>query len=278
MRDGHDVAGLAFTLAVMAGLCLVAAGFRLPPPPAPPPPTPLPALTLGVEGFDCVQPLPDPPRLGALIIGDSNIFGPLGKFLQRGLGALGYDVDRRGKPTSGLARPDFFDWWAEARTLLDAHQPDLVIAMFGGNDGQRMESTDLSRQSVRIADGGAWGHEYQRRVRSFAALLRGQGRAVFILSPTNRRPRFAREKMQKVRAAQREALEGMQGVTWIDMFPLSSDEHGEWLEEGVDVDGDPINYRRPDGIHLTPAGGQLVGHRVLERLLDNGLTLCGKRD
>ena len=82
-------------------------------------------------------------------------------------------------------------------------------------------------------------------------------------------------KMQKVRAAQREGLEGMRGVTWIDMFPLSSDANGRWLEEGADVNGNPINYRREDGIHLTPAGGQLVGRRLLERLMERGLTLCG---
>jgi len=274
--EDRRAAAAVIPLFIVAGFCLVAAGLRLAPPPTPP--TALPPLVFGAEGFDCVQPLPDPPRLGALIIGDSNIFGPLGKFLQRSLGALGYDVVRRGKPTSGLARPDFFDWSAEAAVLLERHDPDLVIAMFGGNDGQRMQPTDLSVKPVQMGAGEAWSQEYQTRVRAFAGQLRGDHRAVFVLSPTNRRPRFAREKMQKVRAAQREALVGVSRVTWIDMFPLSSDEHGEWLKDGADVDGNPVSYRRPDGIHLTPAGGQLVGHRVLERLLDSGLTLCGTRE
>lgn len=260
-------------LVVLVGLWLVATGLRMELPPTEPPPPPPPVVE--TEGFACVQPLPDPPRLRALVVGDSNIFGPLGKFLERGLGALGYDVKRRGKPTSGLARPDFFDWAAEVEGLLERHEPNLVIAMFGGNDGQRMASTDLSGKPVQMSAGDAWAHEYQSRVSAFARKVRGEGRTVFILSPTNRRPRFAREKMQKVRAAQREALEGMDNVTWIDMFPLSSDADGEWLKEGTDVNGDLVNYRRPDGIHLTPAGGQVVGQRVLERLLDSGLTLCG---
>lgn len=274
MEDGRAAAAV-ISLAALVGLCLVA-GLRMEVPKAAPAAEPPPVAK--TEGFASVQPLPDPPRLRALVVGDSNIFGPLGKFLQRGLGALGYDVVRRGKPTSGLARPDFFDWTAEVAVLLDRHEPDLVIAMFGGNDGQRMESTHLSGKPAQMQDIDAWAQEYQHRVRTFAEQLRGEGRTVFILSPTNRRPRFAREKMQRVRAAQREALDGMRGVTWIDMFPLSSDAHGEWLKEGADVNGNLVNYRRGDGIHLTPAGGQVVGQRVLERLLDSGVTLCGTTD
>ncbi len=270
MRQGSTDAALMF--AVFVAMCVLASSLHLAPPLAPAPPEP--AMTSSV-GFECVRQLPDPPRQRALIIGDSNIFGPLGKFLQRSLGALGYDVKRRGKPTSGLARPDFFDWSAEARALLASHESDIVIAMFGGNDGQRLESTDLSGKPVQMDVGEAWSQEYQQRVRDFALLLRGDRRRVFVLSPTNRRPRFAREKMLKVRAAQSAALEGVDNVTWIDMFPLSSDLDGDWLEAGADVDGNRVNYRRRDGIHLTPAGGQFVGQRLLERLLDSGLTLCG---
>ena len=88
-------------------------------------------------------------------------------------------------------------------------------------------------------------------------------------------PQFAFNMDEEVRAAQSAALEGVDNVTWIDMFPLSSDLDGDWLEAGADVDGNRVNYRRRDGIHLTPAGGQFVGQRLLERLLDSGLTLCG---
>lgn len=257
---------------VVAALMLLpraSAPEQLPASPAPPLETPRVSTA-----FTEVHQVVDPPRLRALLIGDSNIFGPLGKFLERSLGALGYDVKRRGKPTSGLARPDFFDWPQEAKQLLDVHEPHLVIAMFGGNDGQRMEFKDAGGQPIKMPAGDAWSWAYGERVREFALLLRGDTRRVFILSPTNRRPRFAREKMIRVRAAQSAALDALERVTWIDMFPLSSDEGGRWLELGPDVDGNPIRYRREDGIHLTPAGGQLVGERLLSSLLDAGLTLC----
>ena len=260
------------------GLCALAFTLRLAPPlSAPSPPPPVPAAPVEVA-FAEVHQVADPPRIPALILGDSNIFGPLGKSLERSLGALGFDVQRRGKATSGLARPDFFDWSEEARRLFALHNPALVIAMFGGNDGQRMEFHDASGTPLKMDSGDAWEVAYQHRIREFALLLRGDSRRVFILSPTNRRPRFAREKMIRVRAAQRRALKDLEGVTWIDMFPLSSDDSGTWLNSGADVDGNIVRYRREDGIHLTPAGGQVVGQRLIERLLREGLTACGRPD
>jgi len=141
-----------------------------------------------------------------------------------------------------------------------------------------MEFHDASGTPLKMDSGDAWEVAYQHRIREFALLLRGDSRRVFILSPTNRRPRFAREKMIRVRAAQRRALKDLEGVTWIDMFPLSSDDSGTWLNSGADVDGNIVRYRREDGIHLTPAGGQVVGQRLIERLLREGLTACGRPD
>ncbi|MEZ4269846.1 MAG: DUF459 domain-containing protein, partial [Myxococcota bacterium] len=79
------------------------------------------------------------PPMEVLLLGDSNIYGALGKEIQRALPAVGFHVVRRGKPTSGLARPDFFDWFDTARELIGRYRPDVVIVMLGGNDGQRLE-------------------------------------------------------------------------------------------------------------------------------------------
>ncbi len=38
--------------------------------------------------------------------------------------------------SSGLARPDFFDWPAEIDAKLPEVDPDIVVATFGGNDAQ----------------------------------------------------------------------------------------------------------------------------------------------
>lgn len=210
---------------------------------------------------------PNPNGKRALLIGDSNFFGPLGHVLYRELVLRGYRVAMVGKPGSGLAHPQYFNWFKTASGLLDRWQPDLVIAIFGGNDGQpitRLDRDDAPRVSFR--DVPHWNAAYEKRVRELASLLRGTSREVFILSPTNRREP-ARSKVVRIKALQADALAGMPGVHAVDMFPFSSDETGGYLRTGLDASGRVVSYRKPDGIHLTRDGGEVVGKRLMTYLV-----------
>ncbi len=213
----------------------------------------------------------DGERPKALVLGDSNIYGTLGKALATSLSVLGYDVARYGKPTSGLARPDYFDWPAYAAEVLAEFDADVVFFMFGGNDGQRLTFVASGAERVWFREHDLWRAEYNERVERFAKLLRGDHRRVYMLSPTNRRSRIERSKMERVKDVQRAATHGLQRVEWIDMYPYSSDSHGGYLARGVDLAGESLRYRRGDGIHLTPAGGVEVARRLLGDLLERGI-------
>lgn len=200
-----------------------------------------------------------------LLIGDSNFFGSLGHTLRLGLEAQGHTVHLRGKPSSGLARPEFFDWFRESDRLIEQFRPTVVIAMLGANDVQRITWPALD-DKVFFKDVPAWRRAYFGRVRQFMKHLAQDGRRVFYLSPTNRGWKIAVDAVTKVREIQSRASLGLDGVTWIDMFPHSSDENGSWLRMGRDDEGKPIWYRRADRIHLTAEGGRLVGERLLAEL------------
>ena len=205
-------------------------------------------------------------RPTVLLIGDSNIYGQLGRALEADLVAQGFRVVRRGKPTSGLARPEFFDWFVEARRLLDLTHPSSVVMLFGGNDGQRLRFRDRSLGTIRWEDEGRWRIVYETRVRRLMELLRGEDRRVVLLSPTNRAPPRARERMGRVRAVMQQAVAGLDRVSYVDMFPYTSDDRGRWLSAGRDAYGHRVIYRRGDGIHLTPEGGVEVARRMLPAL------------
>lgn len=200
-----------------------------------------------------------------LLIGDSNFFGALGHTLRIGFEAEGHQVRLRGKPSSGLARPEFFDWFAESERLIAEFSPTVVIAMLGANDVQRITWPALS-DKVFFKDEAAWRRAYHGRVRQFMKHLSREDRRVFYLSPTNRGWKIAVDAVTKVREVQARAALGLERVTWVDMFPLSSDEHGSWLRMGRDANGKPISYRRADRIHLTLEGGRLVGTRLLAEI------------
>ncbi|MEO1058910.1 MAG: hypothetical protein AAFY28_18540, partial [Actinomycetota bacterium] len=81
-----------------------------------------------------------------LIIGDSDA-GTFGPYLQTLLdGTQHAETTLDYKVSSGLARPDFFDWPAEAESKLAEVNPDIVVATWGGTDSQAL--TDLSGEVV----------------------------------------------------------------------------------------------------------------------------------
>lgn len=200
-----------------------------------------------------------------LVIGDSNFFGSLGHTLRRGFEDQGHIVRLRGKAASGLARPEYFDWFAESERLIAEFRPTVIVTMLGANDVQRI-TWPLLGDRVQFKDEAAWRRAYHGRVRQFMKMLSAEGRQVLYLSPTNRGWRIAVEAVTKVREVQSRAALGLDRVEWVDMFPFSSDENGNWLREGVDEQGRRVVYRKPDRIHLTGAGGKLVGERLLAEL------------
>lgn len=202
-----------------------------------------------------------------LLIGDSNFFGPLGRVLSREFAARGYRVTLVAKSASGLAHPQFFNWFQTVPELLATCNPDIVIALFGGNDGQpitRLRGTEPSRVSFK--DRISWDAAYTARVRELAELLRGRTREVFLLSPTNR-PEPARARVMRIKGLQKDAVRDLVRVHAVDLFPFSTDPDGGYLRKGLDPAGHAVTYRRPDGVHLTPAGGEVVGRQVMDYLV-----------
>lgn len=209
------------------------------------------------------------PLRRVLLLGDSNIFGTLGKQVEHAIRLHGYEVIRFGKPTSGMARPDFFDWTQAGPELVHKYRPDIVIIMFGGNDGQRLAPYLSAGRWIPWDREKQWRAEYGARIVQLAQLLRGSGRQVWFLSPTNRRPSKAREKMRRIMDVQRDVLRNLKDVRWLDVFSLSSDETGAYLSRVPTSHGRWVPARRRDGIHLTEEGGRVVSERIVGQLTRN---------
>ena len=207
----------------------------------------------------------------ALLLGDSNMYGSFGHNLTRELRTLGYRVRLKGRPGSGLARPDFWDWEQHGRRLVERYRPSLVLIILGGNDGQRLRWSDGSyKDGIPWSLELLWNFEYGRRVVALANALMTDAtpatRRVFILSPTNRRPPRARKRIQRIRNVQRSVLSWRDDVVWIDTYRLSSDATGRYLLYAHDARGRRLRLRRRDGIHLTPQGAAKLATDLLPTL------------
>ena len=109
-----------------------------------------------------VAPTAGPPTAAdpaqVLVVGDSDAgtFGPYLKELLDDTGVAATTVDY--KVSSGLSRPDFFDWPAHLRQTLPTVDPDIVVVTFGGNDAQGLAwpSGDVPRSVDPVAQREEW--------------------------------------------------------------------------------------------------------------------------
>lgn len=205
---------------------------------------------------------PGASRPRVVILGDSNIYGSIGKALEDRFVADGWEVWRRARPGSGLTHARRYDWFASAAALIAKVKPSVVVAQMGGNDVFAL------KWPARAAHFAA---SYRERARAFMSLLAADGRQVFWLSPTNRGP--GAQRAATIRDLQREASTGLARVDFVDMFPITSDEHGRWLRVIRDANGREVVVRRRDAIHLNDEGGAYVSERVIARMRDDGLPL-----
>ena len=87
---------------------------------------------------DTGPPTADDPAL-VYIAGDSDA-GTFGPYLEQLLDESGIvDVELDYKVSSGLARPDFYDWNDRFALQVPALDPEIVVVTFGGNDSQGLD-------------------------------------------------------------------------------------------------------------------------------------------
>jgi len=223
-----------------------------------------------------------------LVIGDSMIAGGFGLYLARALGERGYDTTRRGKSSSGLARPDFFDWQAEAGRLVGETPHDATVVMFGGNDVQGLY---MGKGQWITWDDEGWSEEYARRINALADLVAPAGQQLFWIGMPVMRPSKFHARVQRVNTIYRAEMAIRPGAMFVDIWSVLADEDGQYSDHiYVPPKGDPegdsdapeadaseppsedepkpkpkgkkVLVRASDGIHLTVAGAHYLTAHV----------------
>jgi len=209
---------------------------------------------------------PKPPPTRVLLLGDSFIVSAFGSTLERLLEGDGtIDVLRRGKSSTGLSRPDFFDWWKESKKLIAQHDPTLVVILMGGNDGQDLRSVG-SRARTHWGK-PQWDEAYAERVKSLLTSMEKPGRTLLWLElpPMMDAPRFE-AKVEHIRGVQRGVVDAFPSAHWIETDGLFRDDKGRLLRTVPSTDK-PV--RDDDGIHFTVEGGNFFAEQVAPLILQH---------
>jgi uncharacterized protein len=212
----------------------------------------------------------DPARV--LIVGDSDA-GTFGPYLQQVLAesrvtetVLDYKV------SSGLARPDFFDWQAELETKVPEFDPDIVVITFGGNDGQFLadrSGSSVVGQARPDADNSEWTAEYRRRVRDVVDYLSADGRTVIWVGIPNHVDPDVRFRMQVQDEAVKAELAEHPEVRFVDAWTRFAGRNGGFAEFLIDPrDGQGKPVRASDGFHLNRVGAEILAIDIASVVFD----------
>lgn len=174
-------------------------------------------------------------------------------------------VEMVNKVSSGLSRPDFYNWPKVMTEKVAEYRPHVAVILFGGNDKQPIHVGAQSLPSFSEE----WKREYYRRIWGFLDIITASGgEAVWMGLPIMRGEKFS-ETCRTLNDMYSTICEYHEGATYIDGYSLFMDENGKYNKYLVDSSGERRLMRADDGIHLSNAGGDRQAEAVMEVLLDS---------
>ena len=165
---------------------------------------------------------------------------------------------------SGLTRPDYYDWPAALQADVAAGDPEVLVVVFGVNDGQGIVLAD-GTPIPEVTD-PRWSTEYRRRVAEVMDDLRADDRLVlWVLLPPMSDADYGARMAVVTEAVAAEAASRPWIVT-VDAGASLADASGAFADTLPDAGGNPVDVRLDDGIHLTEGGAERLAGQVMELL------------
>jgi lysophospholipase L1-like esterase len=215
-----------------------------------PPPTALPSKAEpAITGLLVHRPTKAHP-LRVLAVGDS-VGEDLAIGLARALsGRKSFILYADARQSTGLARPDYFDWPYQVAMDLGNFQPDVVVAAFGANDGQ---SFLAGGHAVRLGI-PEWKRIYRQRAGRIMAEVTASGRPLIWVGMPPMGSHRLSQNMLMIDGLVRAEARRHRGVLYVDSWDLFSGSGGGYSAYLPSASGEQELVRTPDGIHLTAAG------------------------
>jgi len=195
-----------------------------------------------------------------LVIGDSFAIG-LGLGVSRSLANGPVKVVRQGRESTGLARPDYFNWTAQLRVDVERFRPDIIVAMLGGNDFQDLVVP--GHDTVRRFNITAWNALYRQRVSRLMALATSGGaRLVWVGLPPSRSPVLPDTGVVRMNDIYQTEATYHPGVVYLDSWRLFARAGGYAAFLRMGKGHRLTQVRESDGVHFTVVGYQRLADSV----------------
>jgi uncharacterized protein len=211
----------------------------------------------------------DPAELYVAGDSDAGTFGPYLEKLMQQTGMVATTLDY--KVSSGLSRPDFFDWPAHFAQQIPVVNPDIVVVTFGGNDAQGLRNLDktwaVQHNPGSGGDDTDWRAEYGKRVGAAMDYLGGDNRTlIWVGIPNDNSPDVTARLQVQNEVVMAEAAKRPK-VVFVDTWNRFSGLSGGYASAVQDPrDNQFKDVRAKDGFHLNQTGAEILALDIAEAI------------
>ena len=212
-----------------------------------------------------------------LMAGDSLMVG-LGPRMKEELeGYKNISIIPIGKGSTGLSRPDFYNWPRVLEENLRKHRPQIVVMWVGTND---VATSIYNVEGTDVPCSPYWMRVYAGKILEIARLCQKyKARTIFMSPPVMDKEKWD-AKLKKITNLMRSICKYYR-LGFIDTRPIFANRSGQYTHTKRMPDGSTSAIRTNDHIHITSAGYVLVMDELLPYLgryiPEAGRTSSGRR-
>ena len=198
---------------------------------------------------------------GSVLVAGDSISFDVGAGLTGQLAGTGLRVINRGKPSSGLSVPAFYDWPAHLAQFMASDKPDVLVVLLGANDAQGLY---VGGHAAAFAT-PAWCVEYQKRVASVLNVARAVHVPVLWLGPPQMRDPLYDSRVAFIGTLIAKVIAADPNAMWVSTRNALTTAPGHF-ELSAPVNGVLEQIRTADGIHPTRVGQNLLATFTIDVL------------
>jgi hypothetical protein len=221
------------------------------------------APVIGSEASAQDQPAPaDSQNFKVLIVGDA-LAGGMGAGLERMAadGQINVQVVNRFNESSGLARPEIFDWAAAIGTIAPGKDFTTAIVLIGSNDRRDIRTGS----GVLTFNSPEWIAQYKLRVDALLDALKAQNLSVIWMGEPPMGDAAYDGDLQAITALQKERVLA-KGAQFVDLRAPFLGTDGKYTDRGPDDTGADRRLRQSDGYTFLKVGNNRLGQIALSAL------------
>jgi len=197
------------------------------------------------------------------IVGDSMMLVGFGPVLENRLTSIeGITTHKEGKYSTGLNRVDYYDWYKATNTLITNTNPDILIVMFGNNDGQPILDDNGHKVNLYTTK---WAQIYSRRVSAYMSQFENKvSYIIWVGLPIPRTSNFHNKfvVMNEIFVTESQKHPNVIYVNAWDRFAVN----GNFSQTLANDAGVTKSVKGSDGVHMTTHGGEILTDLIIKQL------------